>query len=188
MSSDMSIRAEGGLYVFTDSQGNTQKADLASLMMMLSIEQTKAYDDQLAVRMSEMKERSHNMKQMTEALNLLRVEKGKSSEGGRSAQRVFEAENMLESAGLKLSPRLTKCTNSARSEGGWETTDGGDHASALEAQIEYVKSSLEAMGNDSQLENIKLQNLMQKRGNTFEMTTKIMDSNNQTIQSIIRNL
>jgi hypothetical protein len=44
------------------------------------------------------------------------------------------------------------------------------------------------LNNDSQMDNIKLQNLLEKRGNAFEMATKVMDTNNQTVQSVIRNL
>ncbi|MDR1534540.1 MAG: hypothetical protein LBU64_05505 [Planctomycetota bacterium] len=42
--------------------------------------------------------------------------------------------------------------------------------------------------NDSQMDNIKLRNLLEKRGNAFEMATKVLDTNNQSIQSALRNL
>jgi len=38
------------------------------------------------------------------------------------------------------------------------------------------------------MDNIKLQNLLEKRGNAFEMATKVMATNNESIKSVLRNL
>jgi hypothetical protein len=38
------------------------------------------------------------------------------------------------------------------------------------------------------MDNIKLQNILEKRNNAFEMASKVMDTNNQSLQSIVRNL
>ena len=57
-----------------------------------------------------------------------------------------------------------------------------------EANINAIKGQIDMLNNDSQMDNIKLQNLLEKRSNAFEMATKVMDTNNQSVQSTIRNL
>ncbi len=58
----------------------------------------------------------------------------------------------------------------------------------MEANIQNVKSAIDMLNNDSQLANIKLQNLLEKRNNAFEMASKVMATNNQSVQSVLRNL
>lgn len=190
MSSNIvNITSHKGLYVMTDASGNKTTMDLATMMMLLNIDMTETYDNQISARMLDMQTRSNNMKKMTEALNLLRGESAKTEYLDSAV--VRRAENLLAECGV------TSITRIASDTGGWaenvckadkKTGDVTLVKAALETMIENVKSVLETMGNDSQLENIKLQNVMQKRSNSFEMTTKIMDSNKQTLESIIRNL
>ncbi|MDL2263276.1 leucine-rich repeat protein [Synergistaceae bacterium OttesenSCG-928-I11] len=60
--------------------------------------------------------------------------------------------------------------------------------SAHKNNWDAIMSRIDTLNNDSQIENIKLQNLLEKRTNAFEMATRVMDTNNESIQSILRNL
>ncbi|MDR3210697.1 MAG: hypothetical protein LBU79_02125, partial [Planctomycetota bacterium] len=58
----------------------------------------------------------------------------------------------------------------------------------FEGNISNIKAKIETLNSDSQMDNIKLQNLLEKRNNAFEMATKVLDTNNQSVESVIRNL
>ncbi len=73
----------------------------------------------------------------------------------------------------------------------WKNIENGKDKSAKddwEANIANIKSRIDILNNDSQMANIKLQNVLEKRNNSFEMCTKVMQTNNSSVQSILRNL
>ncbi len=73
----------------------------------------------------------------------------------------------------------------------WKNIDNGKDKNAKDdwdANIANIKSRIDILNNDSQMANIKLQNVLEKRNNSFEMCTKVMQTNNSSVQSILRNL
>ncbi len=73
----------------------------------------------------------------------------------------------------------------------WTDADSDDdktRKSAWESNIANLKSRTDVLNNDSQMDNIKLQNVLEKRNNSFEMCTKVMQTNNSSVQSVLRNL
>lgn len=70
----------------------------------------------------------------------------------------------------------------------WDSDKKAEWESAWDANIELISSKIDLLNNDSQMDNIELQNLLDKRNNAFEMATQVMQTNNESVESTIRNL
>ncbi len=69
-----------------------------------------------------------------------------------------------------------------------DSADSKDRKAAWETNISSLKSRTDVLNTDSQMDNITLQNILEKRNNSFEMCTKVMQTNNSSVQSVLRNL
>jgi hypothetical protein len=185
-----SVSYSGGGFYVTDSTGNRQQVDLGTLMMMLNLDRTENLDKQIALQLEDIQKRNNTIKTLTEFLAKAREAKasGKDDDAnitingvtkpmGGSATNSWAIDLGIDwsdvgSERAKQSSKDDKAT--------WDTT--------FDANISNIKGKIDTLNNDSQMDNIKLQNLLDKRGNAFEMATKVLDSNNQTVQSVIRNL
>ena len=175
-----SVQASGGLFILTDAKGVSQQVDLGTLMLMLNLDRTKNLDDQIAMQLDEIQKRNAVLSELTAFMAECRRRKtedpnnfhfvGVPGPNGRTFSEMWNAE-----VGAKL----------------WQGTSSTDpkvRDACWDADINAVKGKIDMLNNDSQMANIKLQNLLEKRNNAFEMATKVMDTNNQSIQAIIRNL
>lgn len=180
------VTASNGVFTITDANGKTETVDLGTLMMMLNLDRTKNLDDQLAMQFKEMQERNETIRELTAFLSEARKRQaaGEDDENGWTSTKVQPKKG----GGGKLNP------DGIIEQMGLSWTDVGPSDSAekkkatWEANINSIKSKIDTLNNDSQLANIRLQNILEKRNNAFEMATKVMDTNNQSIQSTIRNL
>ena len=187
-----SVQASGGLFILTDAKGVSQQVDLGTLMLMLNLDRTKNLDDQIAMQLDEIQKRNATLSQLTELMAVCRKRKEDGLDDGSPTD------------GLPVT--LGGVTKPIQGPGSWAEAFGitwtdvicnrGDKAAPKDdiwngkwdANIQAIKGKIDMLNNDSQMANIKLQNLLEKRNNAFEMTTKVMDTNNQSIQAIIRNL
>ena len=198
MSAIGSVQASGGVFSIMGANGQKQQVDLGTLMMMLNLDRTKNLDSQIAIQLSEIQERNNKITQLTEFLSACRSHKASGKDDGcPDGSKSSDGSGMLTIGGV---------TKSIQGVGGWAETlgiqwtdvqwhrdssnaPGKDQWNAQwDANISAIRGKIDTMNNDSQMANIKLQNLLEKRGNSFEMATKVMDTNNQSIQSILRNL
>ncbi|MCL2000572.1 MAG: hypothetical protein FWG74_03985 [Planctomycetes bacterium] len=204
------VKASGGLFTVTDAQGNTTKVDLGTLMMMLNLERTENLDNQLAVQMQEIMDRNTQIQMLTELMMWARNQKAAGKDDGSPTDYTTVDANGkpigTHSTGQgKGVVTINGETRTVQGPNGWaeylgiewvdcygnRPTDKDKAATwdaAWDTNIQNMKSKLDMLNNDSQVANIELQNLLEKRGNAFEMTTKVMDTNNQSVQSILRNL
>ena len=192
MSAIGSVQASGGVFTVTDAKGQKQQVDLGTLMMMLNLNRTENLDNQIAIQLSEIQDRNKTLTQLTEFMAWCRAQKGAGNDDGSPT------------AGAKLT--INGETKPCQGPGSWaeqlgiQWTDvyqsrgdkSGDKLAKWngewDANINNIKGKIDMLNNDSQMDNIKLQNLLEKRGNAFEMATKVMQTNNQSVQSILRNL
>ncbi|MCL2000573.1 MAG: hypothetical protein FWG74_03990 [Planctomycetes bacterium] len=181
MSGTPTVTASGGMFTVTDAQGNKTTVDLGTLMMMLNLERTENLDNQIAVQMQEIMDRNTQIEQLTELMMWARDQKanGKNDQnvtinGVTKPAATWAAE--LGVPWVDPGPKPSKSDDIDAWNAKWDTN------------IQNIKSQLDMLNNDSQVANIELQNLLEKRGNAFEMATKVMDTNNQSVQSILRNL
>jgi hypothetical protein len=56
------------------------------------------------------------------------------------------------------------------------------------ANIAATQSVLDALNNDSQMDNVKLQNLLDKRNNAFEAASKLSASSEVSIRTLAQNI
>jgi hypothetical protein len=185
-----SISYSGGGFYVTDSTGNPQQVDLGTLMMMLNLDRTENLDKQIALQLEDIQKRNDQIKTLTEFLAQARAFKAAGTDddikitinGVTKAMGGSASDSWAKDLGITWTDvgtgRASQSSNDAKTA--W---DG-----KFDANINAIKGKIDALNNDSQMDNIKLQNLLEKRGNAFEMATKVMDTNNQTVQSIIRNL
>jgi hypothetical protein len=185
-----SVSYSGGGFYVTDSAGKQQQVDLGTLMMMLNLDRTENLDKQIALQLEEIQKRNTQIKTLTEFLAAARKAKADGTDDNASITINGKTKPMGGSAtdswaidlGIDWSDvgRERAYYSSKDDKAKWDAT--------FDANISNIKGKIDTLNNDSQMDNIKLQNLLDKRGNAFEMATKVLDSNNQTVQSVIRNL
>jgi hypothetical protein len=187
------VSSANGMFTITDASGKAQQVDLGTLMMTLNLNRTENLDKQIALQLEDIQNRNNLIKELTEFLSAARQAKA----SGRD-----DAANVTMNGGthpLGGTGSTTGDANSWATKYGVSWTDvgagrpsGKDDAAAwdarFDANIANIKSKIDTLNNDSQMDNIKLQNLLEKRGNAFEMASKVMDTNNQSVQATIRNL
>jgi hypothetical protein len=176
-----------------DASGKTQQVDLGTLMMMLNLDRTENLDKQIALQLDDIQKRNDLIKELTEFLSAARKAKAGGSDDANNVTMNGETHP------LGGTGNATSEANSWSAKYGisWSDVGGGrpsdkDKAATwdakFDANIANIKSKIDTLNNDSQMDNIKLQNLLEKRGNAFEMASKVMDTNNQSVQATVRNL
>jgi hypothetical protein len=178
------VQALNGVFTVMGADGKTpQQVDLGTLLMMLNLDRTKSLDSQIAVQLAEIKERNTLIQDLTDLLSDMRQRKAADNKG---VDGLFSRDGTAPS-GTKYSELWAKHAGTDWSSKPKDAKKDEKDA-AWDANINAIKGKIDMLNNDSQMDNIKLQNLLEKRGNAFEMATKVMDTNNQSIQSILRNL
>jgi hypothetical protein len=193
-----SISATNGSFVITDKQGKAQQVDLGTLMMMLNLNRTETLDKKIALQLDDIQKRNDLVRNLTEFL---------------SQARTFKADGTDDNCNITLTITTNGVTSTVTKPMGGNAADSfakdfgitwadvgtgrasqsGDTAkqtwdTKFDGNIGNIKSKIETLNSDSQMDNIKLQNLLEKRNNAFEMATKVLDTNNQSVESVIRNL
>jgi hypothetical protein len=57
---------------------------------------------------------------------------------------------------------------------------------AWDANINALKDKMEMMNRDSQLDNLKLQSLLEKLGSAFAMASRVMPANSESLKEVLR--
>ena len=199
------VQASGGSFVITDAQGRQQTVDLGVLMMMVNIDRAENIDKQIADMIGEIQGRNDKIQLMTEFLSQCRYRKAEGLDDGSPKDVTYVDANGKPTGTSGHHARnltINGETRSIQGPNGWAEVLGipwtdvygpsGNSKEAAEAawdtNIQNVKSAIDMLNNDSQMANIRLQNLLEKRGNAYEMATKTMSTNNQSVQSVLRNL
>ena len=175
MTVNNNITAANGMFTITNAGGVSQPVDLGTLLMMLNLDRTKNLDNQIADLLTVIQQRNDQIKALTDFMAECRSRKAQNQDG--SAQFTF---------GSKEAALWNELVG-----GTWSTTTSKDDAkvnAAWDANINAIQGKIDMLNNDSQMDNIKLQNLLEKRGNAFEQASKVMDTNNQSLSAVIRNL
>ena len=187
----MSVNSVGysnGAFYVTDSYGKQQQVDLGTLMMMLNLNRTENLDKQIALQLADIQKRNDLIKSLTEFLSQARAFKAAGTDddsqitinGVSKALGGSASDSFAKDFGISWTDVGAGRSGSDADKQKWDAT--------FDANINNIKSKIDTLNNDSQMDNIKLQNLLEKRSNAFEMATKVLDSNNQSIQSVLRNL
>ncbi|MDR2892000.1 MAG: hypothetical protein LBV80_02790 [Deltaproteobacteria bacterium] len=192
------ITSANGMFNITDASGKTTTVDLGTLMAMLQADRTADLDAQINEQMGAIKNRNELLSQMTELLASLRKLKAEGCDdgGANSAQSNVQltldgVTKPLKGPGESWASMLglqSQWTDVIGSRGDKRGDDLTKWNSEWDANIALLKNHLDTMNNDSQMDMIKLQQLMEKRGTAMQEASRVMDSSHQTYASIIRNL
>jgi hypothetical protein len=195
------VTAANGGFIVTDAKGNAQQVDLGTLMMMLNLDRTQNLDNQIALQLEDIQKRNDLIKALTDFLSQARSLKtgGKDDNTGGTANQLTLTVN-----GQTMTKYVGGTSSGEDSwakyfglDTGWADPTGNrptdkDQAAAWDAKwdanIANIKSKIDTLNNESQMDNIKLQNLLEKRSNSFEEASKVMATNNESNASVIRNL
>ncbi|MDR2392452.1 MAG: hypothetical protein LBE84_12355, partial [Planctomycetota bacterium] len=187
------VTSSGGVFTVTDASGKSRQVDLGTLMMMLNLDRTENLDKQIAIQLDEIQKRNGTIKTLTEVLAKCRSLKAAgSNDDYQDANGGWHGQSLTingvakpiwtstsDAAGSSWADELGISWNTGNEVNGGRPSDK-DGASKWDAQwdakINEIKGKIDMLNNDSQMDNIKLQNLLEKRGNAFEMATKVMDT------------
>lgn len=180
------VSASGGSFTVTDANGNSQEVDLGTLMLMISADTVQNLDDQIAVKLEEMQQRNDTIAQYTDIMSAMRA----ASADPKSASSPVTCEidgKTVEMAVYCKEQGIAWVEPPALST---PPTDAelGEWSSAMDANIDAFSSQISLLNTDSQMDNIELQNLLNKRNNAFEMCTQMLSTNNESVESVLRNL
>lgn len=169
------IYTENGLFYIIDANGNRVAVDLGTMLMLLQLDRTAVADRQIGDMLGEINDRNTLLKSMTEFMSQMRKLKaeGKGNELITINGKTLMADVWMKEFGLPWTDI---------------TGDKNKKDACWDANIQAVKGRVDMLNNDSQMANIRLQNLVEKRNNAFELASKVMATNNQSVQSTIRNL
>lgn len=173
-----SFQISGSRVAAVGSTGATQQIDIGTLMMLLQLERTGNIDKQLGEMLGEIDARNKRVKNVSEFIDQMRKLKA-------------EGKSDIEPVTIN---GVTKTAAEWATEFGISWTPVGtpspenDPSANWEANLQNAKSLIDSLNNDSQVMNVRMQNLIEKRNNAFEMASKFMATNNQSVQSVIRNL
>lgn len=184
--STASVSSAGGGFYVTDSTGKTIKVDLGTLMMMVNMKTVENLDAQIAAQLDEMQARNDEISALNSVMNCMNHCKSEGLAINDSTTLVINGETMnLKEVCNDLGLPFDTMTCGSNKK------DAKDHeqwVSNIDADIQMVKSKIDALNTDSQMDNIELQNLLDKRSNAFQMTTQTMNTNNESVEAVIRNL
>ncbi|WP_028879843.1 hypothetical protein [Terasakiella pusilla] len=174
------VGSSGIVYGASQSQGDF---DVGTLMMMLSLERADSLESQLKDQANQMKNINDEIKManhfMAEARRL------KESAGD-------EVSNESSATPFKMADGTTvTMTEFFKSRGVSKDTTGNDtkhNKGEWDVNIEHIKTHADSLNSTSQLEMIRLQSLMNKRNQAFEMASNVMNKLSGVMDKIIGNM
>lgn len=190
------IRAVDGGFTL-GSGDDAKKMSLGTLMMMLNLERTNNLDLQVETYANDIIKRNTKINQLTEFMTECRRLQAEGWGDGTNSGQVFTltidgvTKNLWAGENSWAKELGITWTQHKSYPGGKKPTDPDaiqEWNQVWETNISAIKSKIDVLNNDSQVENIKLQNIMEKRSNAFEAATQVMSTDNDSIKSILRNL
>ncbi len=188
------VTASNGMFTITDANGNSTEVDLGTLCMMVNLATVENLDQQIAVKLEEMQQRNDEIATLTEFMSQCRVYQSEGLDDGAPSADGTGGVNDDQMITINGVTKPIQGENGWAEEFGitWVDVDSNDdpdvQSEAWAANIDSISSQIDMLNNDSQMDNIELQNLMNKRNNAFEMATQVLNSNNESVSSVLRNL
>lgn len=180
------------------------KMDLGTLMMMLQLDRTEQLDKQIQDQMNEISQRNNKLKAMNELLSAMRKAKSDGSNDninvtidGKTKPLYSKMESYTDKnwLGIKQTKqREVAADDSWAKEYGikWTDINGGASKKTRDGQwdtnIENLKGVIDGMNSDSQLSMIRLQSLIDKRNQAYEMASNTLQKVSQNLDKLVGNL
>ena len=186
--------------------GGHNGVDLETLFMSLGAERANTLDGVIQGHAADMKQRNDEIAELNEALQWVRSNKGHGEnwpQMGQASTLFAESANtermikVLDKNGVKR-PSDLKVSNiynnnvdngpASAKTGVALHADHGQFKNAMDTYIENIKTAIDSKSSSSQLDMIKMQGLINKRNQTVEMLTNLVQKFAKTKDSIIGNM
>ncbi|WP_461833100.1 hypothetical protein [Desulfothermus sp.] len=168
-------RIDGGMFVM-----DGQTYDLGTLLMVIGFERAENIENQITEQAKQMQMRN----KVLEGLSKILAECNSADEG-------------IDIRDIKLTdPETGKEINGKEfmeKYGPWpipgDAGNDGDWAkSTKETAIQYIKSKMDSLNSESQLDMIRLQGLMSKRDNIYQSISNLMKTDQKSKDNAVANL
>ncbi len=179
-----SVTSSGGVFMITGSDGKSHAIDMGTLMMMVNVEYVGAVDMQLEDLVGVMEERNFEIEVATEVMSTIRTYKADGKDPDDVEIPIDGTTKTVSEWCSYLGLSYTSVSGSRPSDD--DKADTWD--AKLEANIQNIKSAIDLLNNDSEIDSIRLENLMDKRSNALEQASNLMKSHNESVETVNNNL
>lgn len=176
-----SITASGGMFIV-----DGKAMDLGQLMMELNIDRTNIIDAQLADQMKEVQDKNAQLKALNELMAKCRqfkASKGATTDDNASGEKFtlpgYEGSKSVSEWFTEFGLTETD-VNPGDDKDEWEAE--------WDANIQTIKGAIDSLNSDSQLAMTRLQSLMNKRNQSYEMVSDVLQKDQKTRDTITGNL
>ena len=167
------IQKTGGAFIM-----DGQKYDLDTLIMTLQLQRAENIDKQIEDQANEMKNRNSNLQVLNELMIKARNEKENKTEGDTASFKIGDLgphtmKEWFKEFNIEFKPASGDATAKQTT---WETN------------IQNLKGRVDSLNSNSQLDMIRLQSLMNKRNEAFEMMSNVLAKVGKNRETIVANM
>ena len=155
--------------------------NIPELILAIQVERGQILDNQIKGQMEDMQKRNEWLRDANAALGAMRAARPTSQDGGAVSYGTF-----TDSKGQTQNVHEWMQQNGVAIE-----TTGNDRVgvqSEFDQAIQNLKSSIDTVNNQSQMDMVRLQGLMDKRNQAFDMMTNTISKSSKSLDSIIGNM
>ena len=173
----------GGSFLSSLGAANRLGADLniPELILAIQVERGQILDKQIKGQMEDMQKRNEWLRDANAALAAMRNNRPTTDSDGKPSYGTFTDAN----------GRKQDVATWARANGIDVPTAPDHHGikqSQFDAAIQNMKSSIDTVNNQSQMDMVRLQGLMDKRNQAFDMMTNTLSKTGKSLDSVISNM
>jgi hypothetical protein len=179
----------GGADGVGDTAGVSPPVDMETLLMSVQIERAKNLDTQLAMQAGEVKARNDQVAELNTLMTRLRAEQSDSDDTGKIRWTDYATVVLLEKYGLvQNDPHYPASVPSPYSKPGEPVGGWGFKRSTTDLFLDRAKGAVDKLNSSNQMDMIRLQSLMNKRNESFDMLTNLVEKFSKQQSNIVGNL
>jgi hypothetical protein len=174
----------GGVFTaaLAGAEASSGNMDVSQLVLTLQAERATVYEKQLTGQMADVAKRNEWTRMANAALSALRAQKP-ANKDDKADMGTFINLN-----GDKQSVLSFMKDNGIPIGGGDKGASSKSYTQdEIQSSIDNLKSSIDTSNSNSQMDQIRLQGLMEKRNQTYELLTNLMAKFDKTLSSVIGN-
>jgi hypothetical protein len=155
--------------------------NIPEMILAIQVERGQILDNQIKDQMEEMQKRNEWLRDANAALGAMRAQRPTSEGGGAISYGTF-----VDSKGTTQNVHDWMRANGVQIE-----TKGNDKVGVqaeFDQAIQNLKSSIDTVNNQSQMDMVRLQGLMDKRNQAFDMMTNTISKTSKSLDGIIGNM
>ncbi|MEM7477732.1 MAG: hypothetical protein AAF483_22310 [Planctomycetota bacterium] len=169
---------------------------LESMFLVVGSQRSNALTNVSEAYVADMAERNKEIQELNKALQFLRANKNhvQGNAGGTLTSTSYadsaltrETNNTLVKHGVKM-PTTIAYRVVSPTQIGFQGADKAKFEQGIKDLIDNIKTAIDSKSTSSQLDMIKMQGLLNKRNQSFEMLSNILNSFKTPWQTIIGNL